>query len=224
MASELKEYDSFALCALCKKKESPWLDASNQNRFQVNTNAQCGHKFCPSCIDQEFNNNKKRQILCPLCRTIVTRDKVSRFSLSIPLHILYFFAKLSFKSLEEIEAERDTAVRRKIATIFNKCEEDFDHVEEFRDYQQFVEDIVFNLVHEIDVEETKQKVEEYKAQNLKEMALNQAKAAEKISKEFSMIQEEEKQKSAKNAEFEVITCDDLDLIRIDRETRTVEKN
>jgi hypothetical protein len=66
-----------------------------------------------------------------------------------------------------------------------------------------VEDIIFNLVHEIDVEATQQKVEEYKSQNLKIMALNQAKAAEKMREEFSIIQEEEKLKAMKNAEFEV---------------------
>jgi len=62
--------DIFETCAKCGKNQN---NVSNLNDMVFLVNI-CGHKFCPSCVKQEFH--KKRQFSCPRCAAVVTEDKV----------------------------------------------------------------------------------------------------------------------------------------------------
>jgi len=72
---QLWEEDNTDACAVCGKKQFSAVNLSRQV-FQVNTVNNCGHKFCPSCIDRELN--KKRQFACPRCKSMVSKEKVLR--------------------------------------------------------------------------------------------------------------------------------------------------
>jgi hypothetical protein len=81
-------------------------------------------------------------------------------------------AQLKCLDPDELEAERDTRLRKIYKDIFDKTEEDFalnpKNMEEFKtyaDYQEFVEEIIFNFVHGIDVEIMKGKVDQYRLKN-----------------------------------------------------------
>jgi hypothetical protein len=86
--------------------------------------------------------------------------------------------RLSAKSLEETEAERDVRFRRRIKAIFNKSEEDFPTLQEYQDYDEEVEDIIYNLVHDIDIVTTNQKIEKYRKENEETIFFNQSKQME----------------------------------------------
>jgi predicted RNA-binding Zn-ribbon protein involved in translation (DUF1610 family) len=165
-------------CAKCGLKQS---STSNMTEdagvFQVNLT--CGHKFCDMCLDHELN--RKRQFACPKCRAMVTREKLSR------------------KSLDENEVERDFRIRRRICSIFNKAEDQFASLDDFKDYEELREDIIYNLVHEIDVQATEQRVKAYEAENLVLITTNQSKILEEKSREQQAIRAQEEQRKARIA-------------------------
>lgn len=73
---------------------------------------------------------------------------------------------------------KDAHVRRRYLTWFNKRREDFDSDQAYDDYLEMVEDIIHNIVHNIDVDATKARVDKYRAQNQHLIGSNQAKRAE----------------------------------------------
>ncbi|THV07862.1 CDK-activating kinase assembly factor [Dendrothele bispora CBS 962.96] len=111
----------------------------------------CYHKMCESCIDRLFTLGPAP---CPIC------SKVLR--------------KLAFQpqTFEDLEVEKEVAIRRRLAKEFNKRREDFDDLKEYNDYLQEVEDIAFNLINNIDVPQTEAKIANYKAANAALIALN----------------------------------------------------
>ncbi|KAK7440217.1 TFIIH/NER complex subunit [Stygiomarasmius scandens] len=111
----------------------------------------CYHKMCESCIDRLFTLGPAP---CPIC------TKVLR--------------KLAFQpqTFEDLEVEKEVAIRRRLAKEFNKRRDDFDDLREYNDYLQEVEDIAFNLINNIDVQETEAKIANYKAANAALIALN----------------------------------------------------
>jgi hypothetical protein len=87
--------------------------------------------------------------------------------------------------LDETEVERDSSIRRKIKALYNKVESDFPTMDEWKNYEEMVEDIVYNLVNLIDVDSTNEAIEQYKAQNSKEILRNQFRKNEQL-KELSV--------------------------------------
>ena len=73
------------------------------------------------------------------------------------------------QQFEDASVEREVDIRRKMVKIFNKREEDFnsfsDPLRAYNDYLEELEVTVFNLVHKVDVENTKRKIEKYQKEN-----------------------------------------------------------
>jgi DNA polymerase III alpha subunit (gram-positive type) len=65
-----------------------------------------------------------------------------------------------------------------------------------------VEDIIFNLVHEKDIKQTEQKIEEYKEQNLRSITVNQVKLQQRLADETTTIHEEELFREQREREFQ----------------------
>ncbi|KAK7049208.1 TFIIH/NER complex subunit [Paramarasmius palmivorus] len=98
--------------------------------------------------------------------------------------------KLAFspQTFEDLDVEKEVAVRRRLAKEFNKRREDFDDLRSYNDYLEEVEDIgkscfrraspvtqpfqAFNLINNIDVQETEARIATYKAANAALIALN----------------------------------------------------
>ncbi|CAN0295899.1 unnamed protein product, partial [Phaeothamnion confervicola] len=68
------------------------------------------------------------------------------------------------------------AVCRVSSRIFNKTREDFAEAKDYDDYLEKREDIIYNLVRDIDVDNMNALVAEYKANHQSEIARNQARA------------------------------------------------
>ncbi|GAB6032456.1 hypothetical protein CHUAL_011093 [Chamberlinius hualienensis] len=126
----------------------------------------CGHALCENCIELLF---VKGSAACPepSCGVSLRR------------------ANYRVQIFENPEVEKEVDIRRKILRDYNKREEDFQTLREFNDYLEEVEEIIFNLANDIDVEETKRKIEQYKKENKAITMRNKG----KLSKEEEYLEE-----------------------------------
>jgi recombination DNA repair RAD52 pathway protein len=97
----------------------------------------------------------------------------------------------SLPDLEE-ELEREKTIRRRILRDFNKFPEDFSNDQEYEDYLEMVEEIIYNLVHNIDVERTNERIAVYRKENAALIRRNQLKRQEREHFEAARLAEEER--------------------------------
>ncbi|KAI0709044.1 CDK-activating kinase assembly factor [Earliella scabrosa] len=111
----------------------------------------CYHKMCESCIDRLFTLGPAP---CPICNKILR--------------------KLAFtpQTFEDLTVEKEVAIRRRIAKEFNKRREDFPDLRSYNDYLEWVEEIAFNLINDIDVAETEARIAQYRIENAALIELN----------------------------------------------------
>lgn len=76
---------------------------------------------------------------------------------------------------------RELAIRKRIASIFNKREEDFPSLREYNDYLEEVEDMTFNLVEGVDVPAIEAKIAQYQEENAEQIMINRARKAEELA-------------------------------------------
>ncbi|KAL5772937.1 hypothetical protein ACOSP7_012551 [Xanthoceras sorbifolium] len=76
---------------------------------------------------------------------------------------------------------KEIAIRKRIASIYNKREDDFPSLREYNDYLEEVEDMIFNLIEGIDVPAIEDKIKEYQKENAEQIIINQARKAEEIA-------------------------------------------
>lgn len=155
------------ICPVCKS--SRYLNTSL--RFLVNP--ECYHKMCESCVDRIFSHGPAA---CPLpgCKRTLRKHR---------------FREQTF---EDIKVEREVDVRRRVAAVFNRREEEFESVRAWNDYLNEVEDITFNLVNQVDVEETRRRFEEYEKAHEREIEAN-ASLAEQERVEFAAMRRQERE-------------------------------
>lgn len=65
----------------------------------------------------------------------------------------------------DYDLEKELKVRKRILAIYNKEREDFDSKESFDDYLEEVEDIIWRLTNNVDLERTERQVRVYQQQN-----------------------------------------------------------
>lgn len=76
---------------------------------------------------------------------------------------------------------KEISIRRRIASIFNKREEDFPSLREYNDYLEEVEDMTFNLIEGIDVPAIEEKIAKYQEENAEQIMINRARKAEELA-------------------------------------------
>jgi len=163
----------------CAKCNTTSLCASDLTSivFLVNLSKACGHKFCKVCIDKELRRH--RSFLCPRCNTPVSHEKLSE------------------KTVDETEVERDFRIRRRVMNIFNKQLEDFQSsssslsLKLYQDYEEMREDIIFNLVHNIDVDNMNARIKEYERENLKLITERKSQKEQEDKQHLMKIREED---------------------------------
>ncbi|KAJ3154363.1 TFIIH/NER complex subunit [Geranomyces variabilis] len=105
----------------------------------------CFHKMCDTCINRLYLQGPAP---CPICRTRLRKQD--------------FVAQ----TFEDLYVEKEIQQRKLIARVYNKRPEDFkNNLKAYNNYLEEVEDILFNLINDIDVAETKARIERYKAEN-----------------------------------------------------------
>ncbi|KDP38715.1 hypothetical protein JCGZ_04068 [Jatropha curcas] len=78
-------------------------------------------------------------------------------------------------------SNKEISVRRRIASIYNKRQEDFPSLKEYNDYLEDVEDMIFDLVAGVDVPAIEEKIAKYQKENAEQIMLNQAIKAEELA-------------------------------------------
>ncbi|KAJ9067146.1 TFIIH/NER complex subunit [Entomophthora muscae] len=156
----------------------------------------CFHIMCDKCVDRLFSLDPAP---CPTCRQ--TLRKVDFIS----------------QTFEDLEVEKEVRIRKKLARDYNLREDDFQTLKEYDAYLEDLEDITFNLVNGLDIEETTAKIEEHKKVNAKVIKRNiERKAIEdrfysqkeenerkvKIDKKDSYLQEINEEKKRKREQKE----------------------
>ncbi|XP_038974512.1 uncharacterized protein LOC103722757 isoform X2 [Phoenix dactylifera] len=76
---------------------------------------------------------------------------------------------------------KEMAIRRRIANIFNKREEDFPSLREYNDYLEEVEDMTCNLVEGIDVAAIEAEIAKYQEENAEQIIVARARKAEELA-------------------------------------------
>ncbi|XP_048736884.1 CDK-activating kinase assembly factor MAT1-like [Ostrea edulis] len=135
----------------------------------------CGHSLCETCVEALF---VKGSGSCPECGTALRK---------INFRVQLF---------EDPSTEKEIEIRKKILKDYNKKEEDFDTLEEYNDYIERIETIIYNIVNNIDVDDTKQMIEKYKRDNKDQIS----KARNKKSKDEEYLEnliEQEKEENVR---------------------------
>ncbi|KFM23826.1 CDK-activating kinase assembly factor MAT1 [Auxenochlorella protothecoides] len=84
------------------------------------------------------------------------------------------------------QLRRALQFRARVEGIFNKREEDFESKQEYDDYLEEREDIIFNLSEGIDVKANEARVEAYRLANADAIAAADARRAEEVRREAAL--------------------------------------
>jgi len=133
--------------------------------------AVCNHKMCDSCVARTFLAHQS--FPCPDCKTILKKNS--------------FVAQ----NQDDSALSKENAIRRRILRIYNKRQEEFHSLQDYNDYLETVEDIIFNLVNAQDVEATNEQVTRYEKANQATIIINSSKRAEQERLIQARIQAEE---------------------------------
>ncbi|KAF2837604.1 CDK-activating kinase assembly factor [Patellaria atrata CBS 101060] len=144
------------ICPVCKS--SRYLNPNMV--FKVNP--ECYHKMCESCVDRIFSHGPAP---CPIagCRRTLRKAR---------------FKKPNF---EDIQIEREVDIRRRVASVFNRREDEFDTLLDYNNYLNEVEDITFNLIHKIDLDATEKKLAAYADSNKQSIQANVSRASQETT-------------------------------------------
>uniref|UniRef100_A0AAX7TRK8 Cdk-activating kinase assembly factor MAT1 centre domain-containing protein n=1 Tax=Astatotilapia calliptera TaxID=8154 RepID=A0AAX7TRK8_ASTCA len=93
---------------------------------------------------------------------------------------------------EDPTVDKEVEIRKKVLKIYNKRDFDFPSLREYNDYLEQVEDIVYNLTNNVDVENTKLRMEQYQRENRDVIQRNKAKLTrEQEELEELLLQEQQ---------------------------------
>ncbi|CAK8533645.1 unnamed protein product [Lathyrus sativus] len=82
---------------------------------------------------------------------------------------------------------KEITIRRRIASIFNKREDDFSSLKDYNDYLEEVEDMTFDLIEGIDVAAIEAKIAKYQEENSEQIMVNRARKAEELAAAMAAI-------------------------------------
>jgi CDK-activating kinase assembly factor MAT1 len=102
--------------------------------------------MCESCVERIFSHGPAP---CPVagCRKVLKKN-----GFKLP-------------TFDDLKMEREIDIRKTCAKVFNRRQDEFDTLRDYNDYLDDVEVITFNLVNNIDVEESRAKLEAYEKSN-----------------------------------------------------------
>ncbi|XP_056401164.1 CDK-activating kinase assembly factor MAT1 isoform X1 [Hyla sarda] len=153
-------------CPRCKttKYRNPSL------KLMVNV---CGHTLCESCVELLFVRGSGT---CQECNT--------------PLRKSNFRVQL----FEDPTIDKEVEIRKKIIKIYNKREEDFPSLRDYNDFLEEIEEIVFNLTNNVDLDNTKRKIDQYQKLNKDTIQKNKIKMTRE-QEELEVALESERQEN-----------------------------
>lgn len=94
------------------------------------------------------------------------------------------------QQFEDASVDVEVEMRKRILLDYNKTEDDFSTLDEYNDYLVEIEDIIYNLVRNINVIETKERIEQYKRENKETIMKNRMKSKREEQALDELIEEE----------------------------------
>lgn len=148
-------------------------------RFLVNP--ECYHKMCESCVDRIFSHGPAP---CPVAGCARTLRK----------------ARFRTQTFEDLHVEREVDIRRRVAAVFDRREDEFTTLLAYNNYLEEVESLTFNLLNGIDVKATEAKLQAYATQNAPTVAKNAAPSTQdNANTEAQLAAQKEQARSRKEA-------------------------
>ncbi|KAM4665420.1 CDK-activating kinase assembly factor MAT1 isoform 9-T9 [Amazona ochrocephala] len=111
-------------------------------------------KECESCVELLFVRGAGN---CHECDTLLRK---SNFRVQL---------------FEDPAIDKEVEIRKKVLKIYNKREDDFPSLNEYNDFLEEIEEIVYNLTNNVDLENTKRKMELYQKENKEVIQKNKIK-------------------------------------------------
>ncbi|KAK4475283.1 hypothetical protein MN116_002354 [Schistosoma mekongi] len=102
------------------------------------------HSRCENCVEVLFVRGSG---LCAQCKTPIRKTN------------------FRYQLFEDPLVQKEIDIRKKLLSDFNKREDDFDCLEEYDLYLEKIEELVYNLTNDVNVEETRRYIENYKKEN-----------------------------------------------------------
>ncbi|KAH8919593.1 CDK-activating kinase assembly factor [Atractiella rhizophila] len=151
---------------------------------------------CPICHTNRFLNPKLRLLVSNKCFHKMCESCISRLYTLGPescptngCNLILRKTNFTPQTFEDLKVEREVDTRKRIAKTFNKRQQDFSTLKEYNDYLELVEEITFNLIHNISVKETEKKIQKFQHENSRIIAENFLE--EEREREAEMKREEE---------------------------------
>lgn len=172
MASKLGANASDDICPVCKSNR--YLNP----KLEFLINPECYHKMCSSCVDRLFTSGPAP---CPVAgchRTLRKRG----------FHKAYF---------ADLAIEREVDIRKRVAKIFNRREQEFESLLDWNNYLEEVENLTFDLIDGAPKEraEAEKKLKAYEEGNKQDIQENEELGARE--REMARAHAEEEREAAR---------------------------
>jgi CDK-activating kinase assembly factor MAT1 len=69
------------------------------------------------------------------------------------------------QTFDDLYVEKEVNIRRKVGRYFNKRPEDFGTLREYNNYLEETEELIFNLINNVNVQDTNDRIERYRQEN-----------------------------------------------------------
>ncbi|KAL4400347.1 TFIIH/NER complex subunit [Malassezia pachydermatis] len=178
--------------------------------------------MCESCIDRLFSLGPAA---CPVCGQIVRKQQ---FSAQI---------------FEDLRVEEEVNVRKRVGKLFNRKPEDFPDARAYNDYLEEFEEITFNLINKIDLEQTQARLAQFEVLNksmiasqqqlrdqesLRQQHLDDAERQERMLRAQKVKEEQERERREREAEEKEIVAElekgrSIEEVMAEREKRREER-
>lgn len=114
---------------------------------------------CNTCVERELV--RKREFPCPRCGSTVKKMSLTQ------------------RTLDAVQAEKDTNWRRRVRAVHNKTEDDFGNLREYNDYLEMIENIIYTIVYEEkEAEDCKAAIKEHEQKNKQEINIRRSQRAD----------------------------------------------
>jgi CDK-activating kinase assembly factor MAT1 len=143
------------VCPVCKSNR--YLNRD----LQFLINPECYHKMCSTCVDRLFTSGPAP---CPVINCGKTLRKKG-------FHKAFF---------ADLKVERECDIRKRVGSVFNRRQEEFETLGDWNDYLEEVEGIVFDIVEGSNKERAaaERKLNAYREGNLKDIEENRRQGIE----------------------------------------------
>ncbi|KAJ8330670.1 TFIIH/NER complex subunit, variant 2 [Batrachochytrium dendrobatidis] len=129
---------------------------------------------CESCINRLFLSGPAP---CPICKVTLRKSN---------------FVSQTF---DDLYVEKEIQIRKKVGRYFNKRLEDFaGNLRLYNDYLEEVEEILFNMINDVDVQQTQERIERFRLENKEIIAANIAIQRSEERAAFLLLEKEKKEK------------------------------